>query len=53
MKPLQKGVQIYKRFTTTKPNLTKSEFDPFTCQNPSLCGYGPRIIALSPTFDKI
>ncbi|CAD8099322.1 unnamed protein product [Paramecium sonneborni] len=52
-KPLLKGVLIYKRFTSTKPNLTKMEFDPFTCQNPNICGYCPRIIALSQNFDKI
>ncbi|CAD8098718.1 unnamed protein product [Paramecium sonneborni] len=52
-KPLQKGVLIYKRFSSTKPNLTKMEFDPFTCQNPNICGYCPRIIALSQNFNKI
>ncbi|CAD8068878.1 unnamed protein product [Paramecium primaurelia] len=53
LKPLQKGQQIYKRFSTSKPNLTKQEFDPFTCQNPANCGFCPRIICLSKNLDSI
>ncbi|CAK76992.1 unnamed protein product (macronuclear) [Paramecium tetraurelia] len=53
LKPLQKGQQIYKRFSTTKPNLTKQEFDPFTCSNPANCGFCPRIICLSKNLDSI
>ncbi|CAK85824.1 unnamed protein product (macronuclear) [Paramecium tetraurelia] len=52
-KPLQKGVLIFKRFNSTKPNMTKMEFDPFTCQNPNVCGYCPRMMTLSQNLDKI
>ncbi|CAD8091795.1 unnamed protein product [Paramecium sonneborni] len=53
LKPLLKGQQIYKRFSSTKPNIKKQEFDPFSCQNPANYGFCPRIICLAKNFECI
>ncbi|KAM3145470.1 hypothetical protein pb186bvf_002514 [Paramecium bursaria] len=52
VRPLTQGLLVHKKFSS-KPTLTRQEFNPLQQSNPQVCGYGQRLIQLSINLDKI